>query len=85
MAVRLTAAQARALGVETRARTRTTRHESRPDQCAPNRCTTCGEQFTGETAERRHADSTGHLRFEMVLERDGDAPEGTSPSAHRAV
>ena len=74
MAVRLTAAQARALGVETKARTRTTRRESRAAECAPNRCTTCGEQFTGETSERRHADSTGHRRFEMVLEREKTPP-----------
>ena len=35
--------------------------------CAPNRCCTCDETFTTEAAERRHADTEHHHRFEMIL------------------
>ena len=39
----------------------------RAKDCLPNRCCTCGEVFTGETAEARHNKETGHARFEAIL------------------
>ena len=66
MTVRITPAQARALGVDTpNSRRRSTRRTaSGPYR---TRCTTCGDVFVSEAAETRHLDDTGHGRYELVL------------------
>jgi hypothetical protein len=65
MAVRLTPAQARAIGVDTAAPKRTTRRAA----AGPyhTRCTRCGEEFTTEAAEERHLIAAHHARYELVL------------------
>lgn len=67
MTARLTPAEARALGLTEKKPPKKTGKTVRAKDCLPNRCVTCDETFTGETAERRHAEQTGHLRYEADL------------------
>ena len=65
-AVRVTAGEARRMGVDVPATTRTTATVAR----APyhTRCMACGAVFTTQAAEDRHVDAAGgHHRFELVL------------------
>jgi hypothetical protein len=67
MAVHLTAAQARALGVDAKAKARTTRRTARG---APyfTVCKACGFESRTQAAEDRHlAANPGHCRYELVL------------------
>lgn len=66
MVIKLTAAQARALGVASTPQKKRARAAVAAKECAPNRCTTCGEILAGETAEDRHCRETGHHRFEST-------------------
>lgn len=71
-AARLTASEAKALGIDVEAtRTRTTRRTAR----APyhTRCMSCRAVFTTQAAEDRHV-STGHARFELVIPQAPDPP-----------
>jgi hypothetical protein len=66
-AARLSRAEARALGVDVPATTRTARTVAR----APyhTRCMTCGAVFTTQAAEDRHVDIVGgHTRFELIID-----------------
>jgi hypothetical protein len=64
-AVRLTAAQARRLGVDAPAKTRTTRKAARGPY--HTRCVPCGAEFTTVAAEDRHLAANPHYRYEIVL------------------
>jgi hypothetical protein len=61
--VRLTPEQARALGLDTKARRKTTRKTAEGKY--HTRCN-CGEEFTTAAAENRHV-QPGHQRFTLVL------------------
>lgn len=65
MPARLTAAEARKLGIDTKAsgkvRTRTT---AKGPYCT--RCVTCGTVFHTMAAEDRHLVDTHHGRYEMI-------------------
>lgn len=66
-AARLSRADAKALGVDVPAATRTTRAVAR----APyhTRCMGCGAVFTTQAAEDRHVDAVGgHVRFELIVD-----------------
>ena len=65
-AARLTAAEARRLGLDPGpARTgRTTRKVARGPY--HTRCRTCGEQFTTEASEERHMVAAHHARYELL-------------------
>ena len=66
MAARLTEAEARALGLDVKAkRARTTRKTA----AGPYRtiCKTCDVVFETSAAEDRHVADTGHARYEIVL------------------
>lgn len=70
MAVNLTAAQARALGLDTpatRARPRTTRR-ALPRDRTPSTCHACGERFDTDAAETRHVAATLHARYDTDQE-----------------
>jgi len=73
MAARLTKKQAQQLGLPGVEKTtprgkRTNTKKAVPNkECLPNRCCTCGEIFTTEAGERRHAEQQRHLRFECVI------------------
>ena len=63
---RITAAQARALGIDApKAKQRTTRKEATGPY--RTRCTTCGEEFTSMAAEDRHVTDTLHARYAICL------------------
>ncbi len=64
-AVHLTPGQARQLGIIP-TRKRTTR-QALPRDRAVTVCHTCGQRFTGETAEARHTATVGHHRYEIEL------------------
>jgi hypothetical protein len=68
VAVKLTAAQARALGIADHpaGKARTTRKVA----AGPYRttCVMCRESFTTMAAEDRHLAATGHPRYALVLE-----------------
>ena len=71
-AVRLTAAQARALGLTgdlglpiVPPRTRTTR-KALP-RTTTTTCHACGARFTGDTGEARHTLDTGHARYDTDI------------------
>lgn len=68
MTVHLTEAEARRLGIKgaPAARRKTTSKAAPSADCAPNRCCTCGQIFTDETAEARHNADTRHARYAMV-------------------
>lgn len=72
--VRLTAAQAKAMGIVGGAPAtapsgrRTTRHQL-PRQGATSTCQTCGETFTSDAAETRHVADTLHPRYLSAFER----------------
>jgi len=66
-AARLTRADAKRLGIELPASTRTPSRVAR----APyhTRCMSCGAVFTTQAAEDRHVDAVGgHLRFELIID-----------------
>lgn len=65
MVAHMTEKEARRAGLIKPATKKT--RQTAPRQKSESRCTTCGTTFTGETAERRHADNERHHRFEMVL------------------
>lgn len=68
MSVRLTAAQAKALGIPTKGRTpRTTRKEDTTSQYR-TRCMECSEVFTTIASEDRHLLATRHGRFEVLFD-----------------
>jgi hypothetical protein len=62
IAVKLTPAQAKALGVDTKSK-RTTRKTAKAKY--HTRCS-CGEEFHSEAAETRHV-AAGHHRFDLVF------------------
>ena len=69
MIARISAAEARALGIDTDekpSRKRTTRRTAR----GPYRtiCIDCGEVFTTQAAETRHVDATRHCRFDLIID-----------------
>ena len=73
-AARLSQAQARQLGLPGVERTTPKRKGRKKDrstvadkECARNVCHACGETMAGETAEARHAEGTGHARYESSL------------------
>lgn len=70
--VHMTAAQARALGIDLSgakvAKSRTTRKEA--DGPYATVCTSCGTAFTRQKDEDDHLATTTHRRFELVLERN---------------
>jgi hypothetical protein len=69
VSARLTAAEARALGLPAPGPApRTTRKEV-TGVPYHSRCCTCDEQFTTMAAETRHLDATDHYRYD-VLERN---------------
>jgi uncharacterized C2H2 Zn-finger protein len=64
--VNLTAAQAKALGLNVTTRTKTTRKAATNDDGPYHtRCTSCGDEFTVQAAENRHV-ADGHNRFEII-------------------
>lgn len=65
MTVRLTAAQARALGVEAKGKVR--RRTTVKGEPYHTICTTCRTEFHTQAAEDRHLVDTRHARFELVL------------------
>jgi hypothetical protein len=69
---RLTAAEARAIGITASASTRgrTTRRVAR----GPYRttCTRCGATFHTQAAEDRHLTATRHTRYQLVIARRPD-------------
>lgn len=71
---RLTAAEARALGLTTRAaRVKTTRKAAPSADCASTRCVTCGAVCPRPKDEDTHfAANPDHRKYEVVL-----TPEGT--------
>lgn len=69
MAVVLTAAQARKLGLEVPATVRV-RKRDRSTARGPyhTRCHACGDEFTTQASETRHNAEQGHSRFQLVLD-----------------
>jgi len=64
--VRVTAAEARRLGVDVPASSSTRRVARAPYH---TRCMTCGAVFTTQASEDRHVDALGgHVRYELVLD-----------------
>ena len=76
-AVKLTPAQARALGIDppdaVTAASAPARRARRPAGPAHYHtvCHNCGEVFTTQAAETRHLDATRHARYELVLNEEG--------------
>jgi hypothetical protein len=67
--INLTAAQARALGLDVPAvRQRLTR-KALARAGAVSTCVTCGEQFTTAAAETRHVAATLHARYDCDTDR----------------
>jgi hypothetical protein len=68
-AARMSAAEARRLGIvgAPPARKRTTRKEAHGPYRV--RCVTCRETFATGAAETRHHEATGHNRYELVVEQ----------------
>lgn len=66
MTVRLTAAQARAAGLDVKAKTRATRRTVK-GQPYLTVCSTCGFESRTIAAEDRHLAETKHARFGLVL------------------
>lgn len=66
MTVRITAAQARALGVDPKiGRTRTVKRAVKGTPYH-TQCVTCGEEFTIQAAEDRHLAATRHFRYRLL-------------------
>jgi hypothetical protein len=65
MAVKLTPAQAAALGIDVKQAKRTTRKEASGPYMT--QCRTCGEVFNTRAAEDRHVVETHHARYELIL------------------
>lgn len=70
MTARITAAEARAMGLDVSkpARVRTTRKEAKGPY--HTRCCACGEEFTARTTETKHVEEVRHYRYETVIERE---------------
>jgi hypothetical protein len=66
-AARITAAEARRLGIDTPAARKRTTRRTAPARYH-TRCTRCGATFRTEAAEERHLISHHHARYELVLE-----------------
>lgn len=65
----MTLAEAKAEGLlDGKVKLKRTTKRVEPRNGAPSRCCTCGEIFTGETAEARHMTNCGHHRFECVFD-----------------
>lgn len=74
-AVRVTAGEARRLGIDVPSTQRSTHKVAR----APyhTRCMACGAVFTTQAAEDRHVDTQGgHLRFELIIDYPKAQPCG---------
>lgn len=67
MAVQLTAAQARAAGIDVTTKTRTTTRRTVKGQPYLTVCSTCGFESRTQAAEDRHILDTRHCRYELVL------------------
>jgi hypothetical protein len=65
VAARLTAGEARRLGITPPIPTRTTRKQATGNY--HTRCTKCGTEFTTQAGEDRHVTNPGHHRYELVL------------------
>lgn len=66
MVARITAAEARKLGIDTKlGRTRTTSRTAKGVKYH-TRCTKCGEEFTTQAAEDRHVDEFKHARYQLL-------------------
>lgn len=63
MTVRLTAAQARQLGVDTKTKVRVRKTAKGPYHTV---CKTCGTEFHTEAAEDQHVVDTLHVRYQLV-------------------
>lgn len=85
-AARLTAAQARRLGIGAGAAAPTptptppavTRRRRRPEPYATT-CHDCGERFTTQADETRHLETTTHRRYQLELALDPDPTTGDHP------
>lgn len=85
MAVELTAAQARKLGLDLtgarKAPVRTTRRVAKGAYHTV--CHDCGEEFHTSAAEDRHLENTKHARYQLVLgysTHDGKEPHDHHPN-----
>lgn len=66
MVARITAAEARKLGIDPKVgRTRTTSRTAKGVKYH-TRCIQCSEEFTVQAAEDRHVDETRHTRYELI-------------------
>jgi zinc-finger of acetyl-transferase ESCO len=65
MAARITAAEAKKLGIDVKGKKRTTRKVAKAAYLTV--CKTCGERFTTAASEDRHVHDTHHARYELVL------------------
>jgi hypothetical protein len=66
MVARITAAEAKRLGIETKVgRTRTTSRTAKGVKYHTI-CVECGEEFTVQAAEDRHVDDTRHARYALI-------------------
>lgn len=65
MPIKLTPAQAKALGLEARTKIRQTRKTIKGEPYW-SRCTWCDETFTTQAAETRHVEETKHTRYEVL-------------------
>jgi hypothetical protein len=65
MPIKLTPAQAKALGLETKTKIRRTR-KAVTGEPYHSRCVACGDEFRSIAAEDRHVDDTKHARYEVV-------------------
>lgn len=66
--MKLTLAEAKALGLVKPAGKRKTKKSVPVRESAPVRCHACGEVFTTQAAEDRHFQATNHRRYEAVLD-----------------
>ncbi len=69
MPARLTPAQAKALGLDVKHKSRVRKTAAAP---YASRCVVCGDEFPTEAAESRHV-AGGHNRFELILELEGQS------------
>jgi hypothetical protein len=66
VSARITDAQARALGLVTKTKPRTTRRVARGG-AYHTVCMTCGEEFHTRASEDRHVEATHHARYQLVV------------------
>jgi hypothetical protein len=85
-AVKMSPARARALGISTAdapapARPPPSRSRRKPGGARHDRtvavCHDCSVELVGETAARRHVETTGHCRHQLVLDLDSACGGGT--------